>query len=98
MFELSELSNESLDAVLSLPVDAKTKYFTDLVEKYYPKVSEGEDYQNILDSYVSSFYVEKLYRSNRFFNEKFIPVYTMTGMIRNIIAESYYSDQDLLVH
>jgi hypothetical protein len=98
-FILEELSNESLDAVLSLPPTNKSKYFTVLAKTYYPNAEEGSsEFVELVESYVSSFYVEKLYRSNRFFNEKFTVVYTTTGLIRNVIADIYYSDADLITH
>ncbi len=98
-FILDELSDESLDAILSLPPANKTKYFSTLVKTYYPKIEEGSaEFINLVETYVSSFYVEKLYRTNRFFNEKFTIVYTTTGLIRDIVADMYYSDADLITH
>ena len=98
-FILEELSDESLDAVLSLPLDKKSSYFTAMLKSFYPNIVEGTDeFDNIIASYLSSFYVEKLYRSNNFFNEKFTVIYTSTGLIRNIIAEMYYADDDLITH
>ena len=99
IFILEELSDDSLDAVLSLPMDKKASYFTGMVKSFYPKVLENtEQFNDLLSSYASSFYVEKMYRSNRFFNEKFTPIYTSTGLIRNIIADMYYTDDDLITH
>ena len=70
---LENIPEEALDHVLSLPPEAKTLYFTKLAKKFYPKIDQRSDeFKNIVESYVSSFYVEKMYRSNRFFNEKFI--------------------------
>ena len=98
-FILQDLSDESLDAVLSLSVPQKTSYFVAMIKNFYPAIDEStSQFEDLLASYVSSFYVEKIYRSNRFFNEKFIPVYTGTGLIRNIIAEMYYADDDLITH
>ena len=59
---------------------------------------KSDEFKNVLESYVSSFYVEKMYRSNRFFNEKFIIVYTQTGLIRNVWSDLYYTDDDLITH
>ena len=99
IFILQDLSDESLDAVLSLPISQKTNYFIAMTKTFYPRIPEnGEEFENLVASYVSSFYVEKLYRSNRFFNEKFTPIYTNTGLIRNIIADMYYADDDLITH
>ena len=59
---------------------------------------KSDRFRDILESYISSFYVEKMYRSNRFFNEKFVIVYTQTGLIRNVWSDLYYTDDDLITH
>lgn len=98
-FILEQLPDESLDAILSLPLDRKSSYFIAMVKSFYPKtIEDTPEFDDLLSSYVSSFYVEKIYRSNRFFNEKFTPIYTTTGLIRNIIADMYYADDDLITH
>ena len=96
---LENIDDATLDHILGLHPEAKTLYFTKLVKKFYPKIDEKSDqFKNVLESYVSSFYVEKMYRSNRFFNEKFIIVYTQTGLIRNVWSDLYYTDDDLITH
>ena len=96
---LENVPEESLDHILSLPPEAKTLYFTKLAKKFYPKIDEKSDqFKNILESYISSFYVEKMYRSNRFFNEQFTIVYTQTGLIRNVINDTYFVEDDLITH
>ena len=47
---------------------------------------------------ISSIYVEKLYRSNRFFQESFTMIYTKTGLIRNIVNDIYFLEDDLITH
>jgi hypothetical protein len=96
---LEELSDESLNAILSLPMPNKVEYFKQLTKAYYPLLEENsEQFLTVVETYISSFYIEKLYRSNRFFNEKFTPVYTNTGLIRNLIADIFYTDDDLITH
>ncbi len=56
------------------------------------------EYEELLQNYISSMYVEKLYRSNRFFNEQFTIVYTQTGLIRNVINDTYFVEDDLITH
>jgi hypothetical protein len=98
-FILEELPDDSLDAILSLNPEQKLKYFSAMVRGFYPKIKEdSEEYINMLEYYMSSFYVEKLYRNNRFFKEKFTPIYTQTGLIRNIVADLYYLDESLITH
>lgn len=96
---LDELTDEELNSLLSMEEEAKLAYFTSMIKNYFPDIEENsEKYAEILESYISSFYTEKLYRTNRFFNEKFTIVYTDRGLIRNIIADMYYNDKDLIVH
>lgn len=98
-FHLAELSDDLLDDILSMSVEQKVAYFSEMVSTFFPKVNEeDEEYQNLIESYASSFYVEKLLRTNRFFYEKFTPVYTSKGLIRNIVLDLYYTDDELLVH
>lgn len=74
-------------------------YFEAMVKSYYEKVPEdSNDFTDLVESYISSFYLEKLYRSNRFFNEKFIPIYTDTGLIREVVSDLFFIDDTLIVH
>lgn len=96
---LCDLSDSSLDAIIALPANAKMVYFSTLISKYYPTTDPNtEEWKDLLDSYVSSLYVEKLYRSNRFFNEMFTVVYTDTGQIRDIVNVLYFVEDELVVH
>ena len=98
-FILEEMPDASLDTVLGFDIDKKTKYFTALASFHYKDIDEdSNEFIDILEMYMSSYYVEKLYRSNRFFSEKFTPIYTKTGIIRNIVSDMYYNDDDLLIH
>mgnify|MGYP001175891695 CR=1 FL=1 len=98
-FILDDLEDSTLDAILSLPPKARVDYFKKLARNYFPEVKENTDaFEELLENYNSSFYVEKMYRSNRFFNEKYTIVYTDKGFIRNIIADIYYVDDDLVIH
>lgn len=98
-FILEDLADETIDAVLSLPPKNRVDYYKKLAKAYFPKINENTDeYTELLETYNSSFYLEKLYRSNKFFNEKFTVVYTDKGFIRNIIADMYFADDDLITH
>ena len=98
-FRLEDFSDESLDSILCLTIESKTKYFEEMVKSYYPKVDQDTDhFVELVESYISSFYLEKLYRSNRFFNEKFIPVYTNTGLIREVVSDLFFIDDTLIIH
>lgn len=98
-FILEDLPDDSLDAVLSLPPAGKSVYFKKLMTLFYPNISEeSTEYMELIETYISSFYIEKMYRTNRFFNEKYTPVYSQTGLIRNIIADIYFTSDDLITH
>ena len=98
-FLLEDLPEENLDQILSLPPKGKGQYFSRLIKNFYPDHSEdSEEYSRLIEAYVASFYLEKLYRSNRFFNESFTPIYTNTGLIRNIWADIFFTDDDLITH
>ena len=94
---LCEMENDTLDFLIGLPIEDKHAYFIKLVETYYPKALADEK-EKLIENYISSIYVEKLYRSNRFFNEQFTMVYTQTGVIRNIINDIYFIEDDLITH
>ena len=96
---LCELQDETIDYLLGMQLDDKRAYFHKLIETYYPDASDDEfEYEELLQNYISSIYVEKLYRSNRFFNEQFTIVYTQTGLIRNVINDIYFVEDDLITH
>ena len=98
-FLLDDLEDSTLDAILSLPPSARVDYYKKIARKYFPDIKENsQDFEEIIENYNSAFYVEKMYRSNKFFNEKFTIVYTDKGFIRNIIADIYYADDDLITH
>lgn len=96
---LSEIENDTLNFLISMPMDGKKAYFHKLIETFYPKSMNNEnEYEDLLESYISSIYVEKLYRSNRFFQESFTMIYTKTGLIRNIVNDIYFLEDDLITH
>ncbi len=96
---LCDLQDETIDYLLGMQLDDKRAYIHKLIETYYPNALKDElEYESLLENYISSMYVEKLYRSNRFFNEQFTIIYTQTGLIRNIINDVYFVEDDLITH
>lgn len=96
---LSELETETIDYILGLPQDKKIQYFKVLIEKFYPDTTEADDsYTTLINTYLSSFYLEKLYRGNKFFSSMYTPIYTRTGIIREVVADLYYTPEHLIVH
>lgn len=96
-FSLYELSDDRLNYILSMPEQDRVVYIGTLIKKFYPKLPEN-DYTPILIGYDSSFIAEKIYRSNKLLQEGFTVVYTKTGMIRNIINDRFFTDDDLIIH
>ena len=98
-FLLDDLEDATLDAVLSLEPKVRVEYYRKIARKYFPDINENSNQgEELLEYDNSSFYGEKMYRTNKFFQEKFTIVYTDKGFIRNIIADMYYADDDLITH
>ena len=96
---LSDIQEETLNYLVGMSVDDKKAYFHKFVETFYPKILDDQkEYEKLIEAYISSIYVEKLYRTNRFFHEQFTMVYTQTGLIRNIINDMYFIEDDLITH
>ena len=71
-FILEELSDQTIDVLLSLHPKERCKYYEKLADEHYPKIKKDTDeHHQLIESYNSSFYLEKLYRTNRFFNEQY---------------------------
>ena len=97
-FLLEEFPDDALDQILKTTPSGKTQYFTKLAKQFYDIPEDSDEFTDIVESYISSFYVEKMYRSNRFFNEKFTPIYTQTGLIRNVWSDLFFTNDDLITH
>ena len=56
---LSEIENDTLNFLLSMPMDDKKAYFHKLIETFYPRsLTDEKEYENLLESYISSIYVD----------------------------------------
>jgi hypothetical protein len=95
-YKLYELTDEHLDAILALNEEEEEEYISTLIMRFYEQA--GDRYEDLFISYRASFALEKLYRTNEVFQEGFRAIYTKTGMIRNIINDLYYADDDLIIH
>ena len=57
---LCDLQDETIDYLLGMQLDDKRAYFHKLIETYYPDVLDDEfEYEELLQNYISSMYVEK---------------------------------------
>jgi len=97
--KLSELTDAQLDYILGMGTVKRAEYLSTVLHQQFPNVQVGsKEYTELLECYISSFFVEKLYRSNRFFNEKFIVTYTDTGMIHSITSNIYFDEKSFTIH
>ncbi len=98
-FQLYNLEDDKLDLILSLNDTDSNIYVNALIEKFYPDIdSKSEIHADLMVAYRSSFVAERFYRSNLVFQSGFQAVYTRTGLIRNLINDIYFAEDDLIVH
>jgi len=98
-FNLHKLSDEKLENILLMSETATNIYIHTLIEKHYPQVEVNSDtYTSLKIGYKSSFVLERYYRTNLTVQRGFTAVYTRTGLIRNIINDIYYTEDDLITH
>ena len=95
---LSEVDEEKIDVVLTLPDPAKIEFFGQMISQFFPHAMEDEKkFAELQRAYRDCWMMEKLYRNNIFLKESFTIVYTQTGLIRNIWMDMYYTDDDLII-
>lgn len=99
-FILGQLNDDKLEFILSMDQEQLDIYVDNLIQKYYPHLRQDVDhyetYEKIKEQYINSFYLEKIIRMSEPVQEGFIPVYTETGMIRELQNELYSFDRDPL--
>ena len=96
---LNEITEDKIDTVLSLNETGKTIFFDSLISEHYPHIEKTSNEYNYLQlNYRSCWMKEKIYRNNDFMKECFSVVYTKTGLIRDIINDLYYTEDNLIIH
>jgi hypothetical protein len=96
---LSEIDEQVLNHIVGMSMPEKVAYFANVIAAFYPTAEKNsEEWENLIQSYISSLYMEKVYRSNRFLQESFTPIYTGTGLIRNMVLDIFFNDDDLTTH
>ena len=96
---LYEVEEATIDYILALSEVERLTYYSTLIDKFYPNITkETHNFDKLLCAYETSFVVEKIYRNNKIFKEGFTNVYTQTGLLRNIISDLYFTDDDLITH
>lgn len=99
-FILGQLKDDKLEFILSMDQDQLDIYVDNLIQKYYPYLRQDmehhEQYELVKEQYINSFYLEKIIRMSEPVQEGFIPVYTETGMIRELQNQLYSFSKDSL--
>lgn len=96
---LNEITEDKIDTVLSLNETGKTIFFDSLISEHYPHIEKtSSEYNDLQLNYRSCWMMEKIYRNNDFMKECFSVVYTKTGLIRDIINDLYYTEDNLIIH
>lgn len=98
-FILNTIDDNNLQIILSLSEDEKLLYINNLIKKYYSNVElNTEVYFNLQKAYIGSFILEDQYRQNKSVQQSFRPIYTKTGLIRNIVNDLFFMPEELLEH
>ena len=58
-FLLEEFPDDALDQFFEFAASGKTQYFTKLAKQFYDVPEDSDEFTDIVESYISSFYVEK---------------------------------------
>jgi len=96
---LNEITEDKIDTVLSLNETGKSIFFDSLISQHYPHIEKtSREYNELQLNYRSCWMMEKIYRNNDFMKECFSVVYTKTGLIRDIINDLYYTEDNLIIH
>lgn len=96
---LCDLSDSQLHTICDFTSEEFEAYISELITKFFPSVTTGSDeYEKLLKAYASSLWIEKIYRENAIFQQGFRPVYTKTGLIRDLINDLYYVEDSLIIH
>ena len=98
-FELFNLPEERLNYILALPDEQKTGFFHSIITRYFNDEDlTSEKYKELQLAYKASFMLEKVYRNNKALKEGFRPIYTKTGLIRDLVNDLYFTDDNLITH
>ena len=98
-FLLKDFPDDKLELILALEEEEQIIYYDSLINRFYPHISSDDRiYEDMLAAYHASFVMEKLYRKEKVLQLEFTPIYTKTGLIRNLVNDLYYTTDDLITH
>lgn len=97
-FELYNLEDDSLNYVLGLSDEEKTGYFHTIISRFYADENlSAEMYKELQMAYRASFILEKVLRSNKAISESYRPVYTSSGLIRELVNNLYFTSNTVVL-
>lgn len=96
---LSDLAENKLDELLSCSEQNKNVILFHVIKYHYAKLDvTSEDYSKLANSYKSSWILEKIYRNNGLVRQNYSPIYVNSGIIRDLVNNMYFTNNDLKMH
>lgn len=97
--KLYSIPETSLDYIISLSPQQRYLYLKQVaIENFKAASDDKEMLEKIIKGLETSVLFEKLYRNNEFLRKNFTIVYSSGGLVRNVIHDIYYSEDDLTTH
>lgn len=97
--KLYTLPETSIDYILSLSPQQRYLYLKQVALSNFRVIeTDKEMLESLIKGLEVSILFEKLYRNNEFLRKNFTIVYSDGGLVRNVIHDIYYSDDELTTH
>lgn len=97
--KLYTLPETSIDYILSLSPQQRYLYLKQVALSNFRVIeTDKEMLESLIKGLEVSIFFEKLYRNNEFLRKNFTIVYSDGGLVRNVIHDIYYSDDELTTH
>lgn len=96
-FFLSSLTDQELLSIIELSEESLYLYICELIKKFFPSIKEETKIHNQLTIiYKTGFFLEYLFRKNRNNLIGFTPIYTKTGLIKEISNDLFLTNLERL--
>jgi len=97
--KLYSLPEEALDFIISLHPQQRYLYLKDVaLQNFSATKTDKAMLERTIKALEASVLFEKLYRNNEVMKKNFTIVYAEGGIIRNVIHDIYYAEDDLITH
>lgn len=97
--KLYQLPEPALDYIISLSPQQRYLYLKEVALKQFSTtLDDKEMLERTIKALEASVLMEKLYRNNEFLKKNFTMVYSDGGIVRNMVNDIYYTEDDLIVH